>query len=115
MGRMWRGTRGRTSVLAIAAALVLVCLLVSLPMRGMAQTKSEAKNLRIGYIVAMSGWYSVFDAVEDRYIKAMAKIINEKGGITVQGQKLQHRAGGTGPEEHDGRRDGRRDEAGFRR
>jgi branched-chain amino acid transport system substrate-binding protein len=47
------------------------------------------KTLKIGNLLCVTGWYSVFDAVEARDCKIVADMINEKGGITVQGQKYK--------------------------
>ena len=78
--------RNKALVLIGCAGLVLATML--LPMQGAAQQKAgPAKTLKIGYVLELSGWYSVFDANEERYLKAAAQMINERGGVTVQGQK----------------------------
>ena len=78
----------RTLTLIVCASLVLAAVL--LPVRGMAQQKaSPAKTLRIGYVLELSGWYSRMDASEDRYLKVAAQMINEKGGVAVQGQNYK--------------------------
>jgi branched-chain amino acid transport system substrate-binding protein len=48
---------------------------------------AAAKTLRIGYLLCISGWYSIFDAVEEGDVKIVAKLINDQGGLTIQGQK----------------------------
>lgn len=48
---------------------------------------AEAKTLKIGSLVALTEWFSVFDILQDREVQAVAQIINEAGGITIQGQK----------------------------
>jgi ABC-type branched-subunit amino acid transport system substrate-binding protein len=57
-------------------------------MLGMAQPKKgEAKTLKIGYLLCLTGWYSINDRNEERDVKIIADMINEKGGLTVKGQK----------------------------
>jgi branched-chain amino acid transport system substrate-binding protein len=48
---------------------------------------APAKPYKIGYILSTSGFFSVYEAVEEQYLKIMAQTINDKGGFTVQGQK----------------------------
>jgi branched-chain amino acid transport system substrate-binding protein len=90
MGNMGNKERARawprrTLTLIVCAGLVLSTML--LPVQGAAQQKAgQPKTLRIGYVLELSGWYSIMDASEDRYLKATAQMINEKGGVTVQGQ-----------------------------
>lgn len=75
------------------SALLFVCigaimgLALLFPSYGTAEQNAPAKTLKIGYLLCLSGWYSVFDAVEEGHVKAVAQIINERGGITVQGQR----------------------------
>jgi ABC-type branched-subunit amino acid transport system substrate-binding protein len=52
-----------------------------------AQPAGPAKALRIGYIDSFTGWHSPFGLVERPDMENMAKIINERGGVTVKGQK----------------------------
>ena len=70
-------------------ALVLVALVV-LPLCSACPKPAppaEAKTLRIGSLVALTEWFSVFDILQDREVRTMAQMINEAGGITIQGQK----------------------------
>lgn len=85
-----KGARKQVRLIVYAVlALVLIGALM-MPNSGRAQQKSGAvKTLRIGYLLCLSGWYSVFDQVEERHLKAVADIINDRGGITVQGQKYK--------------------------
>ncbi len=78
--KMW----GISTVLVACVGLV-VALTLLMPTYGTAQQKP--KTLKIGYLLCLSGWYSVFDAVEENHVKAVAQLINEKGGLTIQGQK----------------------------
>jgi branched-chain amino acid transport system substrate-binding protein len=77
-----------TSTVLVSCVAVVLALMLLVPTQGAAQQKSgPAKTLKIGYLLCLSGWYSVFDAVEEGHVKAVAQLINEKGGITVQGQR----------------------------
>ncbi len=80
---------GKRRISLIACiGLVLIVTASLLPSHAFAQQKaSQPKTLKIGYLLALSGWYSVFDVTEERYLKAAAQMINERGGVTVQGQK----------------------------
>jgi branched-chain amino acid transport system substrate-binding protein len=51
------------------------------------QPSPEAKTLRIGHLECLTGFLSVFDIQQDRETQMVAQMINEAGGITVQGQK----------------------------
>ena len=79
-------SRINISVVAIALVFLLLGGLTMFP-PGPAQAKEEVKTLKIGYLLCLSGWYSVFDAVEEGHLKAVARIINKRGGITVKGQR----------------------------
>lgn len=77
----------KSTFFALCVSTVLALMLV-LPAVGSAEQKGgPAKTLRIGYLLCLSGWYSVFDAVEEGHVKAVAQIINERGGITIKGQR----------------------------
>jgi len=52
-----------------------------------AQKSDQPKTLKIGYLLCLSGWYSAFDGMEEGHLKAVAQMINDRGGITVAGQK----------------------------
>lgn len=49
-------------------------------------TPAGEKTLRIGYLLCITGWYSVFDAVEEGDVKLVAQMINDKGGIKIKGE-----------------------------
>jgi branched-chain amino acid transport system substrate-binding protein len=83
------GGNGRriSSVLAVCVSMVLAFMLV-LPTQVLAQQKGgAAKTLKIGYLLCLSGWYSIFDGVEEGHLKTVAQMINDRGGLTIQGQK----------------------------
>lgn len=73
----------RILTLIVCAGLVAAAMMV-VPGPSIAQ---QPKTLKIGYLMELTGWYSILDANEERYIKATASIINDRGGITVGGQK----------------------------
>ncbi|HUJ89313.1 MAG TPA: ABC transporter substrate-binding protein [Syntrophorhabdales bacterium] len=47
----------------------------------------QAKSLKIGALVASSGWFSAIEATDVADLMNMVKIINEKGGVTIKGQR----------------------------
>jgi hypothetical protein len=44
---------------------------------------------KVGYLLTLTGWHSVFDLVEERDLKIVGQIINEKGGLTIKGEKYK--------------------------
>ena len=76
-----------TLIVCIGLVLMLASMLL-LATQGSSQTKtSQAKTLKIGYLLCVTGFYSALDAEEEVDIKLVAKMINDKGGLTIQGQK----------------------------
>jgi branched-chain amino acid transport system substrate-binding protein len=73
------------SILCVSLALAIA--LFPLRQSSAREKGGAAKTLKIGYLLCLSGWYSVFDAVEEGHLKAVARIINRRGGITVKGQR----------------------------
>jgi ABC-type branched-subunit amino acid transport system substrate-binding protein len=71
-------------MVTVILVFFLVCGLV-MTMPGIGQAK--AKTLKIGYLLCVSGWYSVFDAVEEGHLKIVRDMINDRGGLTIQGEK----------------------------
>ena len=47
----------------------------------------QAKSLKIGALVASSGWFSAIEATDVADLMNMVKMINEKGGVTIKGQR----------------------------
>lgn len=82
--RLWK-----TGVPIVCACLVLALTGLSvLPGEVAAQAKGgAAKVFKIGYVLCANGWFRVMDAVEEKNLKITEQMINERGGITVQGQK----------------------------
>jgi branched-chain amino acid transport system substrate-binding protein len=50
-------------------------------------TAAQAKTLKVGVIIDLSGFLSVFFIQDEKDLELTAQMINDKGGITVQGQK----------------------------
>jgi branched-chain amino acid transport system substrate-binding protein len=47
----------------------------------------QAKALRIGALIAASGMFSVLETTDVADLMNMAKMINEKGGVTIKGER----------------------------
>jgi branched-chain amino acid transport system substrate-binding protein len=47
----------------------------------------EVKTLPVGLLVCLTGWFSVMDIAACEETEILAEMINESGGITVQGQR----------------------------
>ena len=76
-----------TLIVCISLVLMLTSMLI-LATQGATQPKaSQAKKLNVGCIVAMTGWFSVLDMLLHNEAEVVAEIINERGGITVKGEK----------------------------
>src|SRR5271157_4235383 len=82
-----KGNGWGISTLLFVCIGAIIALGLLFPSYGTAQQNAPAKTLRIGYLLCLSGWYSVFDAVEEGHVKIVAQMINDKGGLTIQGQK----------------------------
>lgn len=73
----------KLNILGIGIILFFVLIGMSFPNTSMAATKT----LHIGYLGQMTGWFSVHDIQDAKEIQIIADYINEKGGITVNGQR----------------------------
>ncbi len=70
------------------SCIVFILLLAAVLLNPLGVVKAGAvETLKIGYLLCVSGWYSVFDAVEEGHLKIVAQMINDKGGLTIQGKK----------------------------
>ncbi len=47
----------------------------------------QAKTVKIGALVGLSGWFSPIESTDVADLLNMAKMINQKGGITIKGQR----------------------------
>jgi branched-chain amino acid transport system substrate-binding protein len=70
-----------------AVAVLMLTGLVLLGVSANSTAAAPAKTLKIGVVVALSGWKSVSDVVEAKHLGTVAQMINDKGGITVKGEK----------------------------
>ena len=78
----------RKSVRCSGVACTLMLAVGLVPGTVSAQQKAaSAKTLQIGYVLCANGWFRVMDAVEEKNLKIVEQMLNERGGITVQGQK----------------------------
>jgi branched-chain amino acid transport system substrate-binding protein len=83
-----RTSRGKASALAGCIGLVLILTVATLAIGpAVAQAAGQPKTLKIGALRALTGFFSVFDAVDQTDTENMAKMINKKGGITIKGQR----------------------------
>ncbi len=84
-----RGIEMKRKVMAVGVCVVVLLMMTAsfLSRPAVVAAQQKAGTLKIGYLLCLSDWYSVFDTIEERYLKAAAKMVNEKGGVTVQGQK----------------------------
>ena len=82
----------RKKVLFLALVVGLVTALVTLPFVPPCHFQSmaaEAKTLRIGVLVCLTGWFSTFDTLEWEEAQLARDMLNERGGITIKGEKYQ--------------------------
>lgn len=89
MAKRWKCGKVREKSLISAVNIILVSTLTILLLFHLSvpAKAEEPKKLRIGYLLCLTGWYSVFDAVEEGHVKIVAQMINDRGGLTIQGQK----------------------------
>ena len=73
----------RMAAIGICIGLVIT-LVAAFAGTGNAQ---QAKTLKIGSLKAMTGFYSFYDTADAMDIRNVAKMINDKGGLTIKGQK----------------------------
>lgn len=70
-------------IIFVVVTFLLLAGMVSVGYAGAAETKT----LKIGHLVALTEWFSVFDILQDRETKMVAEMINEAGGINIQGKR----------------------------
>ncbi len=71
----------------VVVCIGLVLMATSMLLFPPHSTAAASKTLKIGCLLTMTGWHSVFDLVEDRDLKVVAQMINDKGGLTIKGEK----------------------------
>jgi branched-chain amino acid transport system substrate-binding protein len=76
----------KRKLLAALGGIALVLILALLPcMTACKGEAPEAKTLRIGVLLALSGWGSPWDIISNNTAEIARDIINEQGGIVVDG------------------------------
>ena len=74
--------------ICIAALLMMTASFLSRPVVVAAQQK--AGTLKIGYLLCLSDWYSVFDTIEERYLKGGSEDGKREGGRYRSGAEVQY-------------------------
>jgi ABC-type branched-subunit amino acid transport system substrate-binding protein len=78
----------KRKLLSVVCGIILVLMLASLPFMTACKGEApEAKTLRIGALLALSGWGSPFDLISNDLAEITRDIINEDGGIVVDGDQ----------------------------
>jgi branched-chain amino acid transport system substrate-binding protein len=78
----------RKKVLILGVSIVLIMALFNMSF-GQESTKSNVKTLQIGWSGSVTGWASIGGVLQWQGAQVARDIINEKGGITIKGQKYQ--------------------------
>ena len=65
----------------------LVFTVVSVFLLAPSEAAQQTKTIKIGVLAAQSGWFSAIEALDLQDLGNMAKMINEKGGVTIKGQR----------------------------
>ncbi len=90
MARKWEGVIGRhksiVSCGCVCLALIVSAMLFAAP--GVAQG-AEAKTLKIGGLICLTGWFSSMDLQMGNELYLLQDMINEKGGIDIKGEKYK--------------------------
>lgn len=84
----------------LLSSICLVLVFVALPIIGCTTPSTtpttppptttptaEAKTLKVGALVCLTGWFSTYDALEYEELQIGRDMINDSGGITINGQK----------------------------
>jgi branched-chain amino acid transport system substrate-binding protein len=84
----------RKKLLTRGISLVSILVLVSMVFLGAWNRESiaaapEAKKLQIGILACVTNWFTAHDLPDVNEALITADIINEKGGITIKGEKYQ--------------------------
>ena len=77
----------KCSLILLVIVLIGIMTFVGGPSPAQAAADTPAKTLTIGTLLQLSDWYSVVDAGEQGDCKIVAQIINDRGGLTIKGQK----------------------------
>ena len=84
----------RKRIVAPAVGLVTILVLVSTlfiasPSKDSSAAAPASKKLTIGVLMCLTGWFSSHDVKDSNETQIIADMINERGGITVKGEKYQ--------------------------
>ena len=85
---------GTKKLLTLSIRIVSILVLASMVFLGAwsresAAASPQAKKLKIGILASVTNWFSAHDIPDSNEIFIAADMINEKGGITVKGEKYQ--------------------------
>jgi branched-chain amino acid transport system substrate-binding protein len=87
MEKKWKVGMGQRVLMVTVCICLAVAGIFFVAAPREAQPAGQAKTLTIGAAVALSGWFSVIETLDVEDLLNMAKMINEKGGITIKGQR----------------------------
>jgi branched-chain amino acid transport system substrate-binding protein len=88
MEKRWKVKIERKKLLILGVSIVLIMALFSMAF-SQESTKSNVKTLQIGWSGSVTGWASIGGVLQWQGAQVARDIINEKGGITIKGQKYQ--------------------------
>ena len=80
-GKLLTRSIGVILVLLVAGAMFLAASITT------ANAAAPAKKLKIGMIACLTGFFAVHDIIDANESQIAAEMINERGGITVKGEK----------------------------
>jgi branched-chain amino acid transport system substrate-binding protein len=82
-----RRIRMRKKALILGVCIGLVFSGISVLLLTTPGAAQQTKTIRIGVLAAQSGWFSAIEALDLQDLKNMEKMLNDKGGLTIKGQK----------------------------
>jgi ABC-type branched-subunit amino acid transport system substrate-binding protein len=78
---------GKRKLLTLVGSICLILVLVGLPFMATSAKAQAPKTLRFGVLVCLTGWFSTFDVLEWEEAQLARDMLNERGGVTIKGQK----------------------------
>jgi branched-chain amino acid transport system substrate-binding protein len=78
---------GGKKAAVLTGGVCLFLVLAVLPFMARTARAEAPKTIRIGALMCLTGWNSVFDILELQEAELARDMINERGGITIKGQK----------------------------
>ncbi len=79
----------RTMLSARVGVVCLAVLLAGVLLCGPQARAEEPKELKIGVLLAFTGWFSSAGILEKKECDVVTDLVNEAGGVTVKGQKYK--------------------------